>query len=141
MGFVTAKAHIAATGNGKRAVELEFLVDTGAIYSLVPGDQLRRLGIKPIGKRKFRQASGRAATREVGEARFRIGKSEGISPVIFGRKVDRPLLGVVTLEVLGLEVDPISQELKPAQLLLLGMAESASEETAERLGGVLVAKR
>ena len=119
MGFVTTKALVSATENGKRAAELEFLVDTGAIYSLVPADQLKRLGIKPTEKRKFRQASGRAIVRQVGEARFRIGKSKGVSPVIFGRKRDQPLLGVVTLEVLGLEVDPISETLKPATLLLL----------------------
>ena len=119
MGFVSAKVFVSPTSNGKRATEIEFLVDTGAIYSLVPANQLKRLGIKPIGKRKFRQASGRAISRQVGEARFRIGKNKGVSLIIFGRKSDLPLLGIVTLEELGLQVDPVSEKLKPATLLLL----------------------
>ena len=119
MGFVTVQARVSATQNGKRSTEMKFPVDTGAIYTLIPGDQLEQLGIKPTSKRKFRQASGRAVSRGVGEARFRIGKYQGISPVIFGRKGDRPLLGVVTLEVLGLTVNPVSERLEPAELLLL----------------------
>ncbi|MBS7629139.1 hypothetical protein KEJ23_04095 [Candidatus Bathyarchaeota archaeon] len=39
--------------------------------------------------------------------------------VIFGEKEDTPLLGVTTLEELGLEVDPVTKQLKPAALLLL----------------------
>ena len=121
MGFVTVQARVSATENCKRSTEMKFLVDIGVIYTLIPGDQLEKLGIKPTGKRKFRQASGRAISRGVGEARFRIGKYRGTSPVIFGRKRDRPLLGVVTLEVLGLTVDPVSERLQPAELLLLAM--------------------
>ena len=119
MGFVRIKAAVSATTDKGRIAEIEFLVDTGAIYSLVPADQLERLGIKPSGSKTFRQASGRAIRRAVGEARFRIGKDAGVSPVIFGRRGDKPLLGVVTLEVLGLEVDPVSEKLKPAPMLLL----------------------
>jgi len=123
MGFVSVKVTVSALVNGSRAAEIEFLVDTDAVYSLIPADQLKRLGVKPTSKKKFRQASGRAVSRQVGEARFRLGKSEGVSPVIFGRKGDKPLLGVVTLEVLGLAVDPVGQKLKPTPLLLLGARE------------------
>ena len=123
MGFVSVKVTVSALVNGSRAAEIEFLVDTDAVYSLIPADQLKRLGVKPTSKKKFRQASGRAVSRQVGEARFRLGKSEGVSPVIFGRKGDKPLLGVVTLEVLGLAVDPVRQKLKPTPLLLLGARE------------------
>ncbi len=122
MGFVKTKARVSPTADGKRSAEIEFLVDTGAIYSLVPAHLLKGLGIKPTGKRKFRQASGRAIARDVGEARFRVGKFRGVSQVIFGRKSDMPLLGVVTLEALGLEVDPVSEKLKPAELLLLTLS-------------------
>jgi len=119
MGFVTAKVWVYNPLDEEKGVEVEFLVDTGAVYSLIPEDKLKEINVEPRRKRKFRQASGQEITREVGEARFRYGEYEGISPVIFGRKNDRPLLGVVTLEVLGLEVDPVSRMLKPTPLLLL----------------------
>jgi len=119
MGFVMTKVWVHNPSDTDRAVEVEFLVDTGAIYSSMPEHKLREIHVEPRGEREFRQASGRAIIRAVGEARFRYGEYEGISPVIFGRKSDRPLLGVVTLEVLGLEVDPVSRTLKPTPLLLL----------------------
>ena len=43
----------------------------------------------------------------------------GASPVIFGDKEDIYLLGVVTLESLGLILDPIRRELKPLPMLLM----------------------
>jgi len=119
MGFVTVKLWVHNPSDREKAAEVEFLVDTGAIYSLMPEDRLRALGLEPRAQRRFRQASGREITGEVGEVHFRYGEYEGISPVIFGRERDRSLLGVVTLEVLGLEVDSVSGTLKPTPLLLL----------------------
>lgn len=119
MGFVIAKVMVLNPTDDSKSTEVECLVDTGAIYSLLPRNLLEEIGIEPEWERKFRQASGREITRRVGEARFRYDDYEGTSPVVFGREGDRPLLGVVTLEVLGLEVDPISGELRPTTLLLL----------------------
>ena len=58
MGF---EVQSRSRGDDKRETiaEVEFLVDTGVIYSLIPSDRLKELGIKPTGKKKFRQASGR----------------------------------------------------------------------------------
>jgi len=47
----------------KRAVRLEFLVDSGAVYSVVPARVLRRLGIKPHSRRTFILADGSQITR------------------------------------------------------------------------------
>ena len=41
------------------------------------------------------------------------------TPVIFGNEEDIPLLGVVALETLGFQVDPVAGELKPIELLML----------------------
>jgi len=38
--------------------------------------------------------------------------------VIFGEKGDATLLGALTLEALGLSLDPIRRELKPMTLVL-----------------------
>jgi predicted aspartyl protease len=40
-------------------------------------------------------------------------------PVVAGQDGDIPVLGVTTLEILGLEVDPVSRKLKPTDYLLL----------------------
>jgi hypothetical protein len=57
----------------------------------------------------------------VGEAIFRFSDYEGTAPVIFGEETDKAVLGVVTLEVLGFQIDPIGQEFKPAPGLLLAL--------------------
>jgi len=47
-----------------------------------------------------------------------MGRRGGIT-VIFGEEKDTAILGVTALEALGLEVDPIKNTLKKAQLLML----------------------
>ena len=42
-----------------RFEQIEALVDTGAIYTVVPSDVLERLGITPQFRRRFRVADGR----------------------------------------------------------------------------------
>ncbi len=97
---------------------MTFLVDSGAVYSVVPGVVLRRLGIKPHGSRSFTLADGSEITRRVGDAIFLIDGERGASPVIFGEKGDSTLLGTVSLESLGLMLDPIRRVLKPLPMVL-----------------------
>jgi hypothetical protein len=40
------------------------------------------------------------------------------SPVVLGGPTDAPLLGAVTLETLGLMVNPLTRELLPMRLML-----------------------
>jgi predicted aspartyl protease len=47
-----------------------------------------------------------------------MGRKSGIT-IIFGEEKDMAILGVTALEALGLEVDPIKNVLKEAQLLML----------------------
>jgi hypothetical protein len=42
----------------------------------------------------------------------------GVADVIFGEEGDATLLGALTLEALGLAIDPIRRELTPVTLLL-----------------------
>lgn len=118
MGYVRIKAKISniETGNAK---EVELIVDTGAIYTIIKRKMLEELGIKPIGKRKFKLANGNVIKREVGLCRIDIQDLFTHSIVVFGEENDVEVLGVTTLEELGLQVDPVSGELKPMELYLL----------------------
>lgn len=51
---------------------------------------------------------------------FRLDGSQGMAPVIFGEKDDSTLLGAVSLEALGLLLDPLKRELRPLPLILGG---------------------
>jgi len=119
MGFVKVRVTIFNLAERDKSCEIECLVDTGSIHSLLPKSILKQIEVKPTRERRFTVADGRKIKRKIGDVFFRIGKCEGAAPVIFGNKGDKPLLGITALEALGLEVDPISGRLKPMELLIL----------------------
>ena len=96
------------------------MVDSGAVYSVVPRSTLRRLGIEPHSSRAFILADGTEIRRKMGNATFRVGKRTGTSTVIFGEPDDAALLGIVTLEELGFLLDPLKRVLRPLPMVLGG---------------------
>ena len=118
MGLTVLKVKVGNPAKPKVTVELEFLVDSGAIYSVVPSAVLRKLGIKPLATQEFRLADGSAITRRKGIALFRYKDKVGGADVIFGKEGDSLLLGAFTLEALGLTLDPLRRELKPLPMIL-----------------------
>lgn len=118
MGLAHIRARITNPANPRRSADLQFLVDSGAAYSVVPSAMLKRLGIRPSSKRTFILADGSSVERKMGNALFRLDGHEGASPVIFGEKNDSTLLGVVSLEALGMILDPLKRELRPLPMLL-----------------------
>ncbi|MEM2204156.1 MAG: aspartyl protease family protein [Sulfolobales archaeon] len=106
------------------AREVTLLADTGAIYTVLPRSLLEELGVKPIGKRRFRLADGRVVEREIGLIGIEIGGRAVHTIAVFGDEGTH-LLGVVTLGELGLQVDPVSGELKPLELLLMVLVPEA----------------
>ncbi len=118
MGITVLNVEVANPAKPKRGVTLEFLVDSGAVYSVVPAPVLKRLGIKPLAKEQFRLADGSSIVRKKGGALFKYGHRLGVADVIFGEKGDSLLLGALTLEALGLSLDPLRRELKPLPMIL-----------------------
>jgi clan AA aspartic protease len=118
MGFTHVRATIANPANPRKAARLSFLVDSGAVYSVVPETTLRRLGIRPHSRRTFTLADGTEVSRRIGDATFVIDGVRGASPVIFGEKGDSTLLGTVSLESLGFVLDPIRRVLRPLPMVL-----------------------
>lgn len=103
-------------GNSDREefVAVEALVDTGAIYTMVPEDLLERLGVQRLESDHFQLADDSLVEYWIGSAVVRIqGKSLPV-PVVFARPGNTPLLGATALEILRFIVDPIEQRLVPA---------------------------
>ncbi|MBO3840663.1 MAG: aspartyl protease [Candidatus Brockarchaeota archaeon] len=118
MGFVKVKFRIINPAEKEKHVDVEGVVDTGAIYTVVGRALLESIGLKPVEKRRFR-AFGGEVEREIGVAEIELMGRRGGITLIFGEKDDLAILGVTALEALGLEVDPIRNTLKEAQLLML----------------------
>jgi predicted aspartyl protease len=109
-GVVTGPAGISRT--------VTFLVDSGAKYSLLANDDWRAIGLAPRRRLTFVLADGTPIERDVSECHIRLPQGEGHTPVILGEVGDEALLGVVTLEILGLVLHPFNRTLQPARLLL-----------------------
>jgi len=120
MGLTYVWARVANPAKPGRAVRLKFLVDSGAVYSVVPEAALRRLGIVPRTTRSFILADGTDSKRRTAGAIFSFQGEEGLSPVIFGENGDAALLGMVSLEALGLILDPLKRCLRPMPMMLAG---------------------
>jgi predicted aspartyl protease len=120
VGLAILKLKVGNPAKPNVTKELEFLVDSGAVYSVVPSAVLKQLRIRPLGTQEFRLADGSTITRKKGIALFRYGDRVGGADVIFGQRGDSRLLGALTLESLGLALDPLKRELKPLPMILAG---------------------
>ena len=119
MGFVKTRVRVSNPSKPSQSAELELLVDTGATFTLIPSALLKGIGVEADAKFKLRVADGRFIERGGSTVYVEVeGKGYKV-PVIFGEEDDAPVLGVTTLEILGFEVDPITQKLKPTEYLLL----------------------
>ena len=118
MGLTFLEIEVGNPANPQKTQSVEFLVDSGAIYSVVPTPILKKLGIKPIAKEEFILANGEKIVRKKGVALFKYAGKVGGADVIFGKPEDSTLLGAFTLEALGLMLDPLRRELKPLPMML-----------------------
>ena len=104
---------------GKRFEPVEALVDTGASHTALPGSVLRQLGIEPYEKGTFRMADGRLVQLDIGQTWVKVNGKRVITQVVFSDERTEPLLGAVTLEQLGLGIDPVTKTLIPVPRLLM----------------------
>ena len=118
MGPTFLEIEVGNPANPDVTERVEFLIDSGAIYSVVPAPILERLNIRPLSEQVFRLANGTKMTRRKGIALFRYGERVGGADVIFGEEDDSNLLGATTLESLGLTLDPLRRELRPLPMVL-----------------------
>ncbi len=118
MGLTYLEIDVGNPADPDTTERIQFLIDSGAVYSVVPTPVLDRLDIRPLSEQQFRLANGTTMTRKKGGALFRYGERVGVSDVIFGEEGDSNLLGATTLESLGLILDPLKRELRPLPMVL-----------------------
>ena len=119
MGITNAILKVKEHRKSEKIAEVNFLIDSGAIYSLVPGKILDELDIDPYKEMIFSLADGTSIKRRVCSAYFEFKGEGGPAPVIYGEEGDEPLLGVTTLESLGLVLNPFTRTLYPMRMLMI----------------------
>jgi len=119
MGFTFVSMKIKKSSESSDLMEERLLVDSGTIYTVIPGDDLKKLGIVAHSEEEFELANGDVIMRKLGDAYFEYKGKKGSAPVIFGEEGDSNLLGVLTLEALGFALDPLKREIKPLKKKLV----------------------
>ncbi len=120
MGLTVLRMEVGNPSTPDKTEAIDFLIDSGAIYSVVPARILKRLGIKALAEEEFRLADGSVIVRRKGGALFKYQDRVGFADVIFGEKDDSILLGALTPEALGLSLNPLKRELSPLPMILAG---------------------
>jgi clan AA aspartic protease len=138
MGTFSARFLVRHPVHGNQQLELEGLVDTGALFSQIPADVLSRIGITPSGTRAVHHADGTRDVVPVAKADIAIDGVETATVALCGRTGALVLLGATTLETLGLGVDPIHKKLIPIEAPMASTAEllpGRGSWTGPRLAG------
>jgi len=115
-------SYVQGTVRGPTGVEatVRFLIDSGATYSLLPAPVWQTIGLQPKREMAFVLADGTSVRRAVAECHLSLPQGEGHTPVVLGQPGDaEALLGVVTLEILGLVFDPFRRVLHPMRALMV----------------------
>ncbi len=116
MEHVWVKARV-GDESGSRNVEVEALVDTGATLTVVPRRLAEELGLRVTGRTQVETAAGRISLERT-RIRLELEGREELVPALISDVIDKVLIGVTALEVLGLRVDPLTGRLKEWTALL-----------------------
>ena len=116
MGITYVKGTV--TGKRGKSETLDFLVDSGTGYTLLPEKIWRKLGLKPKKTLDFILADGTKIERGVSACHIELPQGDATTPVVLGEASDEALLGVITLEILGLMLNPFNRTLQPMRMML-----------------------
>jgi len=102
-----------------KEVRVNFLVNSGATYTVLAESVWRGLELEPVGEVGFILADGTVVRRRVSEVLLELpGYGERHTPLVLDGNEDENLPGVVTLEIFGLMLDPFKRVLRPVRALM-----------------------
>ena len=95
------------------------MVDTGAMFTVVPASVLRRLGVQPIRRIPVQFATGEVQQWQLGQVEAELLGQKSPILVFFGAEDAPALIGAHTLEAFLLDVDVVQKKLVPKTALLM----------------------
>lgn len=118
MGHTMAKVRIYNPHDTSKSSSLELLVDTGSTFSWISNSELRKIGIEPLEKVKFRTIDNRTIERSISEVVIESMGRKATTIVVFTEEKDNEVLGLHALEGLRLEVNPVTKQLREVEAVL-----------------------
>ena len=118
MGTFSVSASLVNPQRPEQRLTLDLLVDTGATWTMLPEEIVRRLGLSAARQRAVTLASGERVTYPAGQVAIELDREQLITVFLEGPPGCLALLGAVTLEEFGLAPDPVRKTLVPVGGLL-----------------------
>jgi clan AA aspartic protease len=116
MGLIYIEGTV--TGPKGKKATVNFLVDSGATYTLLPKKVWRAIGLKSVDSVTCILADGTEVERKVSDCQITLPQGQRYTPVMLGEEGDEALLGVVTLEEFRLVLNPFTRQLQPMRMML-----------------------
>jgi aspartyl protease family protein len=113
MGSFSAKLRVWNPNAPDRVEELEAMVDTGAAFSWMHRDRLERLGVEKLRRIGFRAIDGSIIERDTAAVWVASNDFRAPDIIVMAEPSDMEVIGVHTIEGLGLVADPVQKKLIP----------------------------
>jgi predicted aspartyl protease len=122
MGSFSAKLRVWNPDSPEKVEEVEALVDTGVAFSWIHRERLERVGIVALRRMGFRAIDGSIIERDTAAVWVASNGFTGPDTVVIAERNDMEVIGVHTIEGLGLAADPVQKKLVPT----IGLALTAT---------------
>jgi aspartyl protease family protein len=113
MGGFSAKLRVWNPQSPETVEEVEALVDTGAAFSWIHRERLERVGVVTLRRMGFRAIDGSIIERDTAAVWVASNGFTGPDTVVIAERNDMEVIGVHTIEGLGLAADPVQKKLVP----------------------------
>jgi aspartyl protease family protein len=117
MGLIKVKLTVKNPKDERRSVTDNFLVDSGAMYTVLPEAHWKKIKLKPVRTQEFALADGKIIKRKLGLAFLEFQKHKGASHVVLGKKNDMCILGAISLESMGLGLNPFARRIYETKII------------------------
>ena len=118
MGLFTVPAVLSNPIDPERRLVLDLIVDTGAVYTMLPAPVVHELGLETPRERRVMLASGEHVTYRVGIVNLELHGEQWPTFFLEGPPGSLAILGAFTLEGFALAPDPVNKRLVPVVSLL-----------------------
>jgi len=112
MGLVYANVKVTNIRENGGSFSAQFLVDTGATDTIIPADELEKIGVERVQKNSYELADGSLVEYDTGYGLIQVMGKKVAANVVFAETGCEPLLGVTVLESAGFVVDPVNKILR-----------------------------
>jgi len=113
MGSFSAKLRAWKPKSPDNVEELQAMVDTGAAFSWMHRNRLERLGVEKLCRIGFRTIDGSIIERDTAAVWVASNGFKAPDIVVMAEPSDTEVIGVHTIEGLGLAADPVQKKLIP----------------------------